>query len=557
MKKRSNRLIKMSIIIAILIAIATICKFMSWNTKNVIVEQILNFIRVFIYICIFSLWGLSIKKRVIQAPVRRALIIVAILMVLWLIVREIKFRFIKNEDIIRYLWYIYYIPLLSIPLCALFTSMMVGKQEDYKLPKLTFLLTIPTVILIILMLSNDLHQLAFSFPEGEEIWTEKNYHYGFLYYIDLIWIAMCSILALAIMIVKTRIPQNRKYLWITLFPFIIAIVYSVLYAMRVSFVFYVIGDISVFFCIIFTSFFEICIQCGLIQSNTRYFELFNAIVDNSVQIVDENLVVQYSSKDAEKIDNKKIEKAKEQPIIIGQGKRLHNMRIDGGYAIWTENVLELFELNEKLKVQREELKEKNDLLQYEYQKEKEHKTIMEKNRLYELLEGKTQNQINKINELMQKYSKSNDEQEKYNILANIIILGSYIKRKKNFILSMENPKEINELMLTSALEESYNSIKLLGIKGSFFVEIDKQDLSGKLLEYTYDFFENVLEMALDKIHFINFRICKINEVIRANILIDSEYVLENLKEKYPNIKIIKDEGTQILLPIEIGGDQNE
>lgn len=69
----------------------------------------------------------------------------------------------------------YYIPLLTIPFLGLLTAMSLGKAEDYKLPEWTGALYIPTIISIVFVLTNDLHQKMFAFPENGSVWSDSKY----------------------------------------------------------------------------------------------------------------------------------------------------------------------------------------------------------------------------------------------------------------------------------------------------------------------------------------------------------------------------------------------
>ena len=89
-----------------------------------------------------------------------------------------------------------------------------------------------------------------------------------------------------VMLTKCRIPQSKKILALPLIPVGIAILYVVMNCMHEQFITSIFNDIAVFDCLVFTAFFESCIQCGLIQSNTGYPELFHASVCCSVQIAD-------------------------------------------------------------------------------------------------------------------------------------------------------------------------------------------------------------------------------------------------------------------------------
>ena len=70
--------------------------------------------------------------------------------------------------------------------------------------------------------------------------------------------------------------------------------YACAYVKKVYWVWVLAGDMTVSQCLIFASILECCIQCGLIQSNLGYDELFEA-TSLPVQITDQAFCSQYVS----------------------------------------------------------------------------------------------------------------------------------------------------------------------------------------------------------------------------------------------------------------------
>lgn len=545
---RKKSLIAFSVI-AMLVFAAVFCHTLARNTNKPFPSLLLNFIRTFIYIGIFSSWGISVSRRIIHKPVRRILIAVAVLAVFWITIREIKFRFVLSAFLIRMLWYSYYVPLLIIPVLAILVSMYIGNDESYRLKKISFLIFLPSIALIALILTNDLHQLSFDFPEDASVWSEKDYSYGPVFYISVAWIVICAAASLIILVVKSRLTKNRKLFWLPLLPFGFAIIHLLLYSSGLRFMSYV-DDIAVFFSLMYLSYFELCIQSSLIQSNKGYSELFSASVDMPISIVDRNYHTVYTSSAAQAYSKEDMLRAADSPLILESRKRLHNMPVNGGRAIWTDDLTEILTLNETLEDRHEELTERNALLEYEYQKEKAHKTVEEQNRLYDLLESKTQSQLDEIDRLMQRYRAQNDISEKRKILSCIVVLGSYIKRRKDFILSIDTSPETLKGKLINALGESYRSMKLLGITGSYYVDIDDSDAELDRLTAAYDFFERVVEAVLPKAEYINTSVCRIGDMLRITVTTDCAGISE-----FDGAQVVNQEdSTLFILPLS-GGEE--
>lgn len=144
----------------------------------------LNVARGGIYVVMIAVWGVSLHRRILQPQVRRYLIAIAGLMVLWLTLRTAKYS-IFDIDAERYLWYFYYLPMLLIPTLSVLVAMSLGKPENYRLPRWLNLLYIPVLVLLVLVLTNDVHQLVFQFPTG--LMSSREYQYGVGYYVVAGW----------------------------------------------------------------------------------------------------------------------------------------------------------------------------------------------------------------------------------------------------------------------------------------------------------------------------------------------------------------------------------
>lgn len=83
----------------------------------------------------------------------------------WLNFKVMKYYICTDVNVSRYFWYLYYLPLVGIPLYTLFASLFIGKTEDYRLKWQVKLLYIPAALLFLMIMTNDLHEFAFSFPQ--------------------------------------------------------------------------------------------------------------------------------------------------------------------------------------------------------------------------------------------------------------------------------------------------------------------------------------------------------------------------------------------------------
>ena len=102
------------------------------------------------------------------------------MMVFWMLVRMCKFEIpYEMPTALRYAWYLYYIPMLLLPTVSLYLAFYIRQPENYKLPERRCLLFFPALFLIGIVLTNDLHQLIFIFPEGRHADIFHNEHICF------------------------------------------------------------------------------------------------------------------------------------------------------------------------------------------------------------------------------------------------------------------------------------------------------------------------------------------------------------------------------------------
>lgn len=167
--------------------------------------------RTLLYIGLYMGWGISVSRRILQPQLRRYLAGVAALMVFWFMLRAVKYHFSASAQLSRLLWYGYYLPMLFIPLLAVFVAVSLGRPEEFRLPGWAMLLWAPTLLLLLLVLTNDFHQLVFTFPAGE-VWSDYDYGYGAGYYLVMGWEIACALAALAVMFIKCRFAQKNRLL---------------------------------------------------------------------------------------------------------------------------------------------------------------------------------------------------------------------------------------------------------------------------------------------------------------------------------------------------------
>ena len=452
----------------------------------------LGLIRSTLYIILYIAWGISVRMRVTQPTVRRYLTAVAALIVFWFVVRTMKFFFVSDVFIIRWLWYSYYIPMLMIPLLALYISMSLGKPEKFRLPGWAAVFAVPTVVFTGLVLTNDLHRFIFTFPEGE-VWSDKNGEYAICYYLLFGWMILCALAAFVIMVYKCRRSERRKYL--PVLPLVITIVYAFIYATGAKWLIFIAGDLTAFQCLMYAAIFESCIYSGLIQTNTDYGSLFEACT-LGMQIADSSRNIRYASSRARQLTTDIMTSAEKAPILLDKNTLVKSGSIEGGNVFWQEDITELTAVLEELEENRQQLSERNYLAQENYNTKLRICTLREKNRLYDILQKQTAPQISLLDKLFMQYDKEQDEEKRRRLLAMTAVVGAYIKRYGNLLFIGEKNESVDIGELSRCIGESFANLEMMGTECGFDLAHDEPVLTDDVI-LAYRTFECVTEAAMD------------------------------------------------------------
>lgn len=513
-----------------------------------------SYLRSFIYIAMFAAWGLSVRQRIVQNQIRRYLTGVALLLILWFTFRSAKYFIFWQPIAIRYLWYLFYLPMLFVPMLALLIAMSLGKPDEYKLPKSVWLLFAVLGALLILVLTNDLHQLVFTFPKDADIWSDTNHGYGVCYFAVIGWQVFCVVAAFVVMLFKCRL-KNRKLRFLPVIPLAVSLSYLALNYVGIPWQKELFGDVTAFQSLMYMLCFEACIACGYIHSNSRYADLFASSVGTSAQITDMDFNVRYAAMNMQPISREKMMHAIQSPVTLADGLNLHTMPISGGYAVWTEDVSSLLEIKEESESLAEELAERNEILRYEYKRESKRRKIEEQNRLYDLLRRATQTQINKISMLTKEYQKVNktDPVRAKSLLAEIAVLCSYIKRRKHLTLLTDRDYKVAITELIGAFAESLQTLTLLNVRSTFFADSELSMLPGKSAAAIFDFYEQVIEADLGNISSIQVSLADVEGLrLSVNICCKADLSFLALKGNV-RYETDDDEGYQHLVLLLEGG----
>ena len=335
------------------------------------------------------------------------------------------------------------------------------------------------------VLTNDLHQLVFRFSK-QPPFSDKDYSYGIVFMVILIA-----------------------------------------------------GDMTAVCCLLMAAIFQGCILCGLIQTNNRYFELFQTSGGLDAEITDHSFLRYYHSGDFPELSPELRKIIIDRSSVQEQGIRINHIPIRGGHLFWSEDISVLLDQYQDIREQQEELTARNRLLQKAYQKEAERRKTEEQNRLLNMIQNQTAGQLELLSQFMDELERTESREQYDRILGKIVVVGTYLKRRKNLVLTQYTSAGNLLTMedLRQSLAESCDSLKLCRIRAAYYVEnVDVQMNADDILK-CYDTFEWLVERLLDTMQSVFYRVSQIDDALRISVHIVSEADLRGFMLERPELKV--------------------
>lgn len=492
-----RKIIRKTINVVILLAVAFCCRYVNiaetyFEETNVFMQVIYptikSMVRHTIHISLVLAWCISIYIRILDHRVRNFMLSVGLLIMLWFLIRIIKWDFVMSyeDPWVRYLWYAYYIPIVLLPLQGVFIAALVGREETYKIPRWMWYLYIPAVLLIITVFTNDLHRRVFSFPAGVT-YFDRVYEHESLYFVVLLWVIVLLLYFFAALLKKSRVSGRKKYQKL---PLLVLLGFIAVWFIHTLNLFP--NDQTVLNCFLAILFLESQIQTGLIRSNSHYEELFQQSTI-AAKIIDHNYEICHASKSSGDMELNLPEQIRKDDVLKGE-MHLNSKPISGGYILWKDDIREIHALLEQLQETQDQLQEDYDLKQEEIRIKERKTQAEEKSRLYDRIAQEVSPQLLMAEQILTEAKK--DPERRNEGLARICVLSAYIKRLGNLLMISEEAVQMPAAELESCIRESMDNLRIAGVL-TFFDSRCDGDLDCSDAIALYQLFEKAVEYFLD------------------------------------------------------------
>lgn len=426
-------------------------------------------------ICVL-VWALTVRERIIDKRNRGILIGIAGLLLVAFLIQLARYKFIWDSVItLRYLWYSYYVVLVTIPFLTFLMAVSINLPEESSIERRCFLVGIPCVIMIFLIYTNDLHNLVFV-TAGEIAGETGSYGHGSMFYVCYAWIYILYVTTMGIISRKCTLYSAKRKIWVPIlffttgFTLLIMSIFDVPKVAGITVWSFV--EEYAFMVIVLT---EACIQIGLIQANTGYKRLFS-LSDRMIKITDVSGNTLYASQNGERAFEK------------NEDTRVFQKEIRGGFVSWVADISRLNELNRSIHEITDRIETRNEFLKNDIAVKEERSKLDTRNRLYDNISHTVKPQLEKIRELIDTITDDNFDSN----ISIIAVLDAYIKRRSNMELIETEDGKLPVEELYTAISESSGYISLCNLD-AVVTPVKQFRLSKEVMTMAYAVFETVVE----------------------------------------------------------------
>ncbi len=452
-----------------------------------------------IYTGLLLLWIRTLYARLLPSKSRTYIIMAAALMVFFLLLRIYKYRIAQAPLLMRYLVYAYYIPIALVP--ALFlavcirirygkTGTVIAGKDSSAGREGEHLVLLPALILSALFLTNDLHHLVYipDVPISSFTVESGTYHYGPFFYLMYGWIVVAMGAGIMLLIRMAKSFSLRRLAA----PLSLFLLWAVLLLLNNQFNIHVLPfpyrmpEIHIF-CML--GVFEACIRNRLIPHNENYAGFFAGLTLPAM-ITDRHFhpvcrtTVPFSGKEHQLRDSLSA------PVSLDPDTRLSGMALHGGYVFYTEDQSRLRRLHEELLQVNETLSLENDIIRREQELIRERERIRERTHLYEKASEEVYPIQKRISFLLSQAKPGTPEYR--DVIARILVLMTYVKRKANFCILQAQQDTISLQELGQAMKETAFYLGYCGMSASVAVN-GNADCPLQEAVQIYDCCEAILE----------------------------------------------------------------
>ena len=439
-------------------------------------------------------WFQSVRARLLPSRSKTWVMGAALMMLLYQLLRVFKYRFATEPAMIRHLVYLYFAPMTLIPALFLMTSLRIhranrpGRWDEA-------LILIPSGLLILLALTNDLHGLVYAPRAALSGFAVEGgtYTHGPVFYALYAWMILGYAIGLLLLLREARLRYRKALtylvavagLWLGLLAYHFFVTEGTLLPhMYNNPEIHMFGMLGIF---------EVCIRSRMIPHNGDYPGFFR-MLQTSALVTDRELRPVYRSGNAPEADPGQLRAALASPVYLTPDLKLSGQAVHGGYAFWTEDETEVHRAQERLLEANELIESESSLIRAETEQREKDAWLQSRHRIYHEIAEILYPCQKRIEELLGRMEPNTPAFRDQ--LAQVSVLNAYVKRKTNLLLLASEQDTLSIQALFQAIRESANYLSLAGLQTGALQPEEELALPAAAAIALYDAFEAVAEQMM-------------------------------------------------------------
>lgn len=485
----------------------------------------------------FTMWTIRLYYKLYDNKTRRYILFIGILIVFWMLIRIIRGVTI-DINIERICWYLYYLPLIFIPtLFYVCSNSLLSKMNKTR----KIFIYLISSILLILVLTNDFHELVFKFNNGIYFHNDYNHYVG--YYLIFIWIFYLfggGMIKLAIN--RLKIKKDLK-VFLPLIVLLLGLIYTYLYILDVPYIRET--NMSIVNSVLICLGIELAFYLDLIPNNKKYIQkFFNSNLDMAIISLDGK--TKYTTCSFKVIPNFILDDIKNNKVkqIYQKKNIVYDIKENkDSYVILRKDLTNIFKLKEEMLKQQKELLKQQESMKLEEKTKRELYEIKIRKDTINMVEKKLEEKRLEAKKILMKDDIKREDLEK---VKRIII---YSKKKSMLIISEMNNEIYNEESIKILLNELIVGMSSLNIEGLVVVK-NKMNIKGRIMSYLYDIVYELIENS--KNNAVMIYVFSDNNMVNLKAVIGTNKKIKDKLKLDSNIKVkekVYDTDTELIFTI--------
>lgn len=464
-----------------------------------------------LYGVFFTLWVLKLYYKLYDKKTKKYVMWIGLLIVFWVLVRINKS--VVSLDLQRIFWYLYYVPLIFIPVAFYMCSNMISGRLNKS--RKIFIITV-SIILFLMVISNDWHQFVFRFYNGIDNFDSYKHYYG--YYLICIWIFyLLGNGMINLVIDRFKIKRDFKA-FLPLLLLLGGLLYTVFYVMGIPV--FRSSNLTIILSTLICLGIELMLYLNLIPNNSKYIKTFeNSRLNMMIISLDGTTI--YKTKAFSVLDNNILLDIKNGCVkdTYKDNDDIYNIKKNkDSYVIFKKDISKLNKYRKLISKKQKKLLLQQDGLKKEEKIKKELYKINLRKEVIIKLEDSLNDKRENIKKILDKKDINRDDLEKIKLLI------AYCKRKSFLIISEFNDDIYNEVGIKLVIRELLDDGLVFGINGE--VIVNKMKINSFIMATIYEVIFNVIE-NINNTNIMIF-IKKDKATIKINIMVEGD---QKIKDK--------------------------